>query len=409
MNVLTNYQLKRQDFDDLMVPNYVPDSFIPVKGEGVYIWDQKERKYLDFTSGIAVCALGHCHPVLLDELNEQAHKLWHISNIYTNEPALKLANQLINATCAERVFFANSGGEANEVAFKLARRYAIMKYGEQKHQIISMQNSFHGRSLFTVSVGGQAHYSENFGPKIAGIAHIPFNDIKALEQTISDNTCAVVLELIQGESGVLPASAQYVQQVRKLCDKHQALLIIDEVQTGMGRTGKLFAYEHYDIKPDIFTSAKGLGGGFPIGAMLTSQEIAQYLPVGTHGSTFGGNPLACSVACKVLEYINQPQILSSVIINGNFLVEQLEKLNAKTNFFNQIRGKGLLVGAVLANKFSGKVAKIREFAANEGLMVLQAGNNVIRFAPSLLINQDEITQGLDLLNKAVHNFMLDEQ
>jgi len=401
---INNNAVNRDDFNAVMVPNYVPDNFIPVRGEGVYVWDQAGNKYLDFTSGVAVCALGHCHPELQRVLREQAANLWHISNIYTNEPALKLAKHLIDVTCADRVFFANSGAEVNEAAFKLARRYATSKYGEHKHRIISMQNSFHGRTLFTVNVGGQPRYAHGFGPKIAGIDHVPFNDIEALEQVISVDTCAVVLELVQGESGVLPVADDYIKEVRRLCNKYRALLIIDEVQTGIGRTGKLFAHEYYDIKPDIFTSSKGLGGGFPIGAMLTTNEVAGYLPAGTHGSTFGGNPLACAVADKVLELVNNPDLLANVVKNGAFLQQKLLELNDKHQMFKQVRGKGLLVGALLSDDLVARAADIRQFAAAQGLMILQAGISVLRFAPALIISQDEIMHGCELLDLALTKF-----
>src|SRR5690606_32941413 len=223
----------------------------------------------------------------------QAQQLWHVSNIMTNEPALRLASKLVAATFAERVLFVNSGAEANESAFKLARRWAHDNFGPDKHEIIACSNSFHGRTLFTVSVGGQAKYSQGFGPAIAGISHVPYNDIAALEARISERTCAVVLEPVQGEGGVIPATAEYLQAVRELCDRHDALLIFDEVQSGMGRTGKLFAYMHSGVAPDIMTSAKGIGGGFPIAAMLTTDRVAPALSVGTHGSTYGGNPLGC--------------------------------------------------------------------------------------------------------------------
>jgi len=403
MSISVEFDVNHSDFAQVMVPNYAPDAFIPVRGEGAYIWDQNGRKYLDFTSGIAVCALGHCHPALNQVLQQQAAKLWHISNIYTNEPALKLAKNLVDTTCAEKVFFANSGSEANEAAFKLARRYGTQKYGAHKHEIIAADNSFHGRTLFTVNVGGQPNYSSGFGPKIDGITHVAFNDINALKQTISNNTCAVVLELIQGESGVLPADYAYIKQVRQLCDEHNVLFIIDEVQTGMGRTGTLFAYQDYAIKPDIFTSAKGLGGGFPIAAMLTSSEIAQYLPVGSHGSTYGGNPLGCAVADAVLNIVKQPQVLANVKTNGDLLQNELTKLNQKQPIFKEIRGKGLLVGGVLTDEFSGKASLVRKYAADVGLMLLQAGNNVVRFAPNLLIKQNEISQAISLLDEALYN------
>ncbi len=285
-------RVERADFDRVMVPNYAPAGFIPVRGLGSRVWDQGGRELIDLAGGIAVNGLGHCHPALVSALTEQAGKLWHMSNVFTNEPALRLANKLVEATFAERVFFANSGAEANEAALKLARKVASDRVGADKYEIISTVNSFHGRTIFTVNVGGQPKYSEGFGPRPEGITHVPYNDIAAMEAAISAKTCAVIVEPIQGESGVLPADQAWLERVRELCDQHDALLIFDEVQTGVGRTGKLFAYEHYGVIPDILTTAKSLGGGFPVSAMLTLERWASHFNVGTHGTTFGGNPLA---------------------------------------------------------------------------------------------------------------------
>ncbi|MBO4967816.1 MAG: acetylornithine/succinyldiaminopimelate transaminase, partial [Pseudomonas sp.] len=293
--------VQRADFDQVMVPNYAPAAFIPVRGAGSRVWDQAGRELIDFAGGIAVNVLGHAHPALVGALTEQANTLWHVSNVFTNEPALRLAKKLVDSTFAERVFFCNSGAEANEAAFKLARRVAHDRFGSEKYEIIAALNSFHGRTLFTVNVGGQSKYSDGFGPKITGITHVPFNDLDALKAAISDKTCAVVLEPIQGEGGVLPAEQAYLQGARELCDQHNALLVFDEVQTGMGRTGELFAYMHYGVTPDILTSAKSLGGGFPIAAMLTTEALAKHLVVGTHGTTYGGNPLACAVGNAVID------------------------------------------------------------------------------------------------------------
>ncbi len=295
--------VSRELFDEVMVPNYAPGTIIPVKGEGSRIWDQDGREFVDLAGGIAVTSLGHAHPGLVGELEDQAHKIWHLSNVMTNEPALRLAKALCDLTFAERVFFANSGGEANEAAFKLARRYSWEHFGPEKHEIISFRNAFHGRTLFTVSVGGQPKYLEGFEPAPAGIHHAEFNDLESVRKLISkEKTCAVVVEPIQGEGGVLPASPEFLQGLRELCDENDALLVFDEVQTGVGRTGHLFAYQMYGVTPDILSSAKSLGGGFPVAAMLTTAKVAASLGVGTHGSTYGGNPLACAVAMKVITY-----------------------------------------------------------------------------------------------------------
>lgn len=394
-------QVQRSDFDQLMVPNYSPAAFIPVRGQGSRVWDQSGRELVDFAGGIAVNSLGHCHPALVGALAEQANRIWHVSNVFTNEPALRLAQKLIGATFAERVFFANSGAEANEAALKLARRYAHDVYGPQKYEIISMVNSFHGRTLFTVNVGGQAKYSDGFGPKVEGITHIPFNDLDALKAAISDKTCAVIIEPVQGESGVLPADKAYLEGVRKLCDDNGALLIFDEVQSGFGRTGYLYAYQHYGVVPDILSSAKSLGGGFPIGAMLTTAKIAEHLVVGTHGTTYGGNPLACAVAGAAFDVINTPEVLEGVRAKHERFKARLEKLGREYGIFTQVRGLGLLIGAVLADAWKGKAKDVFNAAEKEGLMILQAGPDVVRFAPSLVIDDADIDEGLDRLERAV--------
>ncbi|MGD8709829.1 MAG: acetylornithine/succinyldiaminopimelate transaminase, partial [Ectothiorhodospiraceae bacterium] len=288
--------VSRELFDRYLVPTYNPPEIIPERGEGSRVWDQQGREYVDLAGGIAVTCLGHAHPRLVAALEEQGRKLWHLSNVLTNEPALRLARRLCELTFAERVFFANSGAEANEAALKLARRYAHDRHGPEKHEIIAFNQAFHGRTLFTVSVGGQAKYREGFGPLPQGIRHVPFNDLDAVEEAISDRTCAVIMEPIQGEGGIVPAEAEFARGVRALCDRHNALLIYDEVQTGVGRTGDLYAYMGLGVTPDILSTAKALGGGFPIGAMLTREDIAATFQPGTHGTTYGGNPLACAVA-----------------------------------------------------------------------------------------------------------------
>lgn len=391
----------RADFDRVMVPNYAPAAFVPVRGVGSRVWDQSGRELIDFAGGIAVNALGHCHPALVQALTEQAQQLWHVSNVFTNEPALRLADKLIKASFAERVFFSNSGAEANEAALKLARKVAHDNVGPQKHEIISTINSFHGRTVFTVNVGGQPKYSEGFGPRPEGITHVPYNDIAAMEKAISSRTCAVILEPIQGESGVLPADLAYLQRVRELCEQHQALLIFDEVQTGMGRTGKLFAYEHYGVEPDILTIAKSLGGGFPVSAMLTLERYAKHFSVGTHGTTFGGNPLACAVGGAVIDIINTPIVLQGVLERGEIFTQRLQQLGEKYGVFQQVRGKGLLIGAVLSEAWQGKAAQFLAAAEKENLLVLMAGPEVVRFAPSLIIEPTEIEEGLQRFERAV--------
>lgn len=393
--------VQRADFDQVMVPNYAPAAFIPVRGAGSRVWDQSGRELIDFAGGIAVNVLGHAHPALVGALTEQANNLWHVSNVFTNEPALRLAKKLVDSTFAERVFFCNSGAEANEAAFKLARRVAHDRFGPEKYEIIAALNSFHGRTLFTVNVGGQSKYSDGFGPKITGITHVPFNDLDALKAATSDKTCAVVLEPVQGEGGVLPAEQAYLQGARDLCNQHNALLVFDEVQTGMGRTGELFAYMHYGVTPDILTSAKSLGGGFPIAAMLTTESLAKHLVVGTHGTTYGGNPLACAVGNAVIDVINTPEVLDGVKARHDQFKTRLEAIGQQYGLFTQVRGLGLLLGCVLSDAWKGKAKDIFNAAEKEGLMILQAGPDVVRFAPSLVVDEADIKDGLDRFERAV--------
>ena len=398
---MTKQSVTRADFDKVMVPNYNPQQMVPVRGRGSRVWDQEGKEYIDFAGGIAVTALGHAHPALVKTLKEQADKIWHLSNIFTNEPALRLAQKLCEASFADKVFFCNSGTEANEAAFKLARKYSYDHVGPEKHEIISFEKSFHGRSLFTVSVGGQKKYREGFEPVPAGITHLPYNDINALKDAISARTCAVVLELVQGEGGVINADPAFVKAARELCDEHNALLIFDEVQTGIGRTGTFFAYQQYDVIPDIITSAKALGGGFPIGAMLTTDQCAVSLNFGSHGSTYGGNPLACAVAEVVIDEINQPEVLAAINAKHQKFIKRLTEINEKYHIFQDTRGLGLLIGVELVEQWQGKAALFMAAAREQGLMMLIAGPNVLRFAPSLIIDDQDITQGLDKLDAAI--------
>ena len=392
-----NVAVSRDLYEHVMVPNYAPVSVVPVDGRGARVWDQDGTEYIDFAGGIAVNALGHCHPDLVEALTRQARRLWHTSNIFANEPAIRLAHALTQASFADRVFFANSGAEANEAAFKLARRYGVRTGGEEKHEIVATLNSFHGRSLFTVSVAGQPKYSEGFGPPIAGIRHVAFNDIQALEAAVSSRTCAVVIEPVQGESGVLPASRGYLLRARELCNRHGALLIFDEVQTGMGRLGTLFGYQHFDVVPDVMTLAKAIGCGFPLAAMLATEEAARHLEVGTHGSTFGGNPLACAVGEVVLKIINQPALLRGVQIRHARFVSALTAIGKRYDLFHEVRGLGLLLGCVLTDRWKGQAKQVMNCCLEHGVMVLQAGPDVIRLAPSLVIAEAEIDEGLERL------------
>ncbi|WP_370317611.1 aspartate aminotransferase family protein [Pseudoalteromonas sp.] len=394
-------QVTRELFNDVMVPNYNPSEVIPVKGQGSRVWDQDGKEFIDFAGGIAVNCLGHCHPALVNALKEQGEKIWHLSNVMTNEPALRLAKKLTDATFADKVYFANSGAEANEAALKLARRWALDVHGEQKNQIIAFNKGFHGRTFFTVTVGGQAAYSDGFGPKPAAVDHCDYNDLAAFEALISDNTCAVMMEPLQGEGGIISPTSDFIKGVRALCDKHNALLIFDEVQTGVGRTGDLYAYQGLDVTPDILTTAKALGGGFPIGAMITTTSIAEHLKVGTHGSTYGGNPLACAVAEAAFDTVNSEEVLAGVKEREQLLRDGFAAINEKYDVFSEVRGKGLLLGAVLNSKFEGRARDFLVASTKHGLMSLVAGTNVVRFTPSLVIPLEDIKEGLARFEKAV--------
>jgi len=396
-----HFPVNRELFDDVMVPNYAPSAVIPVRGQGSRVWDQEDREFIDFAGGIAVNCLGHCHPALVSALKEQGEKIWHLSNVMTNEPALRLAKKLVDSTFAEKVYFANSGAESNEAALKLARRWALDVHGEEKTQIIAFKQGFHGRTFFTVTVGGQAAYSDGFGPKPGDIVHAEYNNLDSVKALISNKTCAVVMEPLQGEGGIVSPTDEFVKGVRELCDQNNALLIFDEVQTGVGRLGPLYAYMDLGVTPDIMTSAKALGGGFPIGAMLTTTEIAKHLKIGTHGSTYGGNPLACAVAEAAFDTVNTPEVLNGVTAKNELYVKALNAINEKYNVFSEIRGKGLLIGAVLTEDYKGRAKDFLNAAMAEGVMTLVAGANIVRFAPSLVIPDEDIAEGLARFEKAV--------
>jgi succinylornithine aminotransferase len=395
------FPVTRDLFDTFMVPNYAPAAIIPVRGEGSRLWDQEGREYIDFAGGIAVTGLGHAHPRLVAALTEQAQKLWHVSNTLTNEPALKLACRLCELTFAERVFFANSGAEANEAALKLARKYSADHFGPDKREIIAFTPSFHGRTLFTVTVGGQPKYTEGFEPLPPGITHVPFNDLATFASAISDSTCAVIVEPVLGESGVVSATPEFLRGLRELCNRHEALLIFDEVQCGNGRSGHLYAYMAYGVTPDILTTAKGLGGGFPISAMLTTAAIAQSLNVGTHGTTYGGNPLGCAVAGAALELFSDPELLAGVRHKHEIFMAGLRRINQRFGIFREVRGMGLLLGCELVETWQGRSRDFIKAALEEGLLVLVAGPDVLRLAPSLIIPDELIEEGLNRFERAI--------
>lgn len=388
-------------FDQHMVPNYAPAAQVPIRGEGPYLYTEDGTQLIDLAGGIAVSALGHCHPRLIEALNDQAHKLWHVSNLMTNQPATHLAQVLCQETFADRVFFANSGAEANEGALKLARRYAYETGGPNKNRIIAFDNGFHGRTLFTVSVGGQSKYREGFGPCPEGIQHLPYNDVEALAAAMDDEVCAIMVEPCQGEGGMVPGTPEFLSACRSLADQYGASLIFDEVQSGIGRTGQLFAYQTLGITPDIVTSAKALGCGFPIGAFLTTSERARVLTPGTHGTTNGGNPLACAVSLAAVNEIRQPAFLAQVRDTTEWMHNELTAIGQRHGVFTEVRGMGLWFGCELAPEYAGKAGAIMNQALELGVMVLVAGADVVRLAPALNIERSVAAQGLALLEEAV--------
>jgi len=384
------------------VPNYKPREMILDHGQGSRLWDQEGKEYIDLGAGIAVNSLGHQHPALVRALETQTRKLWHTSNIYYTAPPIELAEALVESCCAERVYFCNSGAEANEAAIKLVRKYASLHHPPQKREIISFQGSFHGRTLAAVTATAQPKYHEGFEPLPGGFRYCPFNDIDALREMISrERTCAVLVEPVQGEGGIIPARPGFLQALRELCDAHDALLVTDEIQCGMGRTGHFWAHAWGGVEPDVITLAKALGCGVPIGAMMTGKKVAETFQLGSHGSTFGGNPLACAVALEAVRHLKDPELLAHVARQGQRLREQLAALGRDTGLFEEVRGVGLMLGAPLSPDWRGKAGELMESARQHGVLILQAGPDVLRFLPPLVITDEELDTGLERLAQAL--------
>lgn len=366
--------------------------YVLVKGSGAYVWDSEGNKYLDFVSGIAVNSLGHCPPVVTEAIREQAEKLIHCSNLYWIEPQIKLAKLLVENSCCHKAFFCNSGTEANEAAIKLAR-----KWGKGRYEIITMEKSFHGRTFGSLAATGQAKYQDAFRPLPAGFKHVPFNDLEALESAVSPDTCAVMLECIQGEGGVNVPDPGYLEGVQEICCKYKLLLIVDEVQTGLGRTGKAFAYQHFNISPDIITLAKALGGGVPIGAMLAKEEVAAAFQPGDHAATFGGNPLATSAALAACSVLLDESFLGEVAEKGAYLKGELEKLKGDFPQIVKVKGLGLMVGCEL----NTDALPIVEFCMKHNVLINAIGGNILRFVPPLIVTKDDIHQVVSTLRDAL--------
>ena len=368
-----------------------------VRGRGVNVWDAEGKEYLDFVGGIAVNLLGHCHPAVTTVIKSQAETLIHVSNLYYIEPQVKLAELLCQLSFGQKCFFCNSGAEANEAAIKLTRKYAKQQFGSDKYEIITMLGSFHGRTLATITATGQPKYHQGFEPLVPGFVYATFNNLDSVKEKINEHTCAIMVEPIQGESGVHPAKPEFIAGLRQVCDQYNLLLIYDEVQCGLARTGKMFAYELYDVPPDIMTLSKGLGGGVPIGAMVTTDKIAAAFSPGNHASTFGGNPLSTAAAYATLQTILKERLIENATKLGEYFFAQLLKLKNKYAFITEVRGKGLMLGIELDREGKPYVAKCTE----KGLLINCVADKVLRFLPPLIIKPKHIDTAINILDQVL--------
>ncbi len=378
---------------EVFIHNYKPFPVVFERGEGNCLFDVEGKKYLDFVAGIAVNALGYSDETLKNALKQQIDAFTHCSNLYYNKPSIDAASKLVAASGLDQVFFCNSGAEANEAAFKLARKYARKHYPESKSEIVSMKNSFHGRTIAAITVTGQEKYQKGLSPLLPGVSHTPYNDLSALEEVMNENTCALILEIIQGEGGIVTIDEDFLKGARTLCDRYDAALIYDEVQTGIGRTGEIFAFQHFGVKPDILSLAKGLGAGVPIGAMVANEKWASGFEPGDHASTFGGNPLATTAANVVLEALMTGELLANVKKQGDYLGAKLDELMAQKNNVLEVKGLGLMRGIAIEGSIPELVGKCME----KGLLVVGAGSNVVRMVPPLTITEQEIDEAIAIL------------
>ena len=393
---------------DFYLPVYKPRQLILDRGRGSRVWDREGREFVDLAGGIAVCGLGHCDPELTEALIQQAGRLWHTSNVFYSEPPVRLAEELVTASrFAERAFLCNSGAEANEAAIKLVRKWATAQgRAPERRVIVTFRGSFHGRTLATVTATAQPKYQEGYEPLPGGFRYIDFNDIAQLESAMAGgDVAAVMLEPVQGEGGVMPAAPGFLQAVRALCDQHDVLLVLDEIQCGMGRSGTLFAHWQDGVVPDIVTLAKALGGGMPIGALLAGPKVAQVMQFGAHGTTFGGNPLASAVARVALRKLGSDEIALNVQRQAQAIRDGVDAINRDLDLFSEVRGRGLMLGAVLKQAHSGRAGEILDHAADNGLLLLQAGPDVLRFVPALNIGDEDVAEGLARLRKALQVFV----
>jgi len=382
--------------DKYIFSTYKRFPIVLLKGKGTKVWDQDGKEYLDFVTGLAVCSLGHCHPKVVEAIEAQAKILLHVSNLFHIKPQIELARLLVENSFADKVFFCNSGAEANEGAIKLTRKYMRDKK-EDRFEIIAMHDSFHGRTLATITATGQDKFKEGFDPLLPGFKHVPFNDLDAVRKAVNDKTAAIMVEPIQGEGGVKCPADNYFKELRAFCDEKKLLLIFDEIQVGLGRTGKLFAYEHYGITPDIMTLAKSLAGGLPIGALLARDEVAKSLIPGTHASTFGGNPLVTAAGIAAFTALKDPALLENCCFVGAYFMGELNRLKKKHSVIHEVRGKGLIIGMELTLPGAEIVNKCLE----QGVLINCVQNNVLRFLPPLIVTNDEVDRVVALLDEVL--------
>jgi len=387
-----------------LMPTYARQPVAFVEGKGAYVWDADGKRYLDFVGGLAVNSLGHCHPKVMEAVTNQCGKIMHCSNLYWIEPQVELARLLVKNSALDKVFFCNSGAEANEAAIKLARRYAQTVLEQGRYKIITMGKSFHGRTVAAATATAQEKIHTGFDPLPAGFVYVPFNDIGALEEAVDESTCAVMLEPVQGEGGINVAQKSFLKEAESLCRERGILLILDEIQCGMGRTGKLFAYEHYGIRPDIMTLAKALGGGIPIGAVLATKEVSRAFGPGSHGSTFGGNPVSCAAGVAVMEVLLEEGLIDNAREVGGYLARKLRVVSEKYDFVEEVRGLGLMLGMELG--FPG--GDIVDLCREKGLLINCASEKVLRFLPPLNITKEQVDRAVEILDEVL-GFILEEQ
>jgi acetylornithine/N-succinyldiaminopimelate aminotransferase len=398
--MVTNHTLA-EEAKKLFIPNYKPAELAIERGEGSYVFDAEGNRYLDLVAGIAVSVLGHNHPKLVEAIRTQAGRVLHTSNLYLNTPSIDLARRLTKHSFAERVFFCNSGAEANEAQIKLARRYAWDRGEKNRNVIVSFDQSFHGRTMGALTATAQPKYHEGFGPLPAGFTYLEYGDVEALERKVDDTTAAILIEPIQGEGGVRMPPSGFLAACRAIATKKGALLMFDEVQVGVGRTGKMFAHQHEGVVPDSMSIAKGIGGGLPLGAIVTKEAIGSHLGYGTHATTFGGNPVACAAGCVVLDTLAEPGFLERASEVGRVLMDGLRAIGERTRAFKEVRGRGLLIGAELKDKIGFDAKAIVDACRKQGVLTHVAGTNVLRLAPPLTLSKEEAEEGLSLIERAV--------